>query len=315
MILCCGEALMDMIPVTCGDGRAAFRPCPGGAVFNTAVALGRLGARAGILTGLSTDFFGDQLRTALDESGVDRSLSPGSAHPTTLAFVQLSEGQARYAFHDENAAPRMIRAADLPALPGRVTTLFFGGISLCSEPCGSAYEALALRESARRVIMLDPNVRPGFAADAAAYRQRLDRLMACADILKLSEEDLEWLRPGAEPEAAIAELAGAGPSLVILTRGAKGATARTARGRTASRSAPAVTVADTVGAGDTFNAGVLAALDDAGALAKDRLAGLDRAILDDMLDLASRAAAVTVSRVGADPPTARELPARGTGAG
>ncbi|MGR3586821.1 MAG: PfkB family carbohydrate kinase, partial [Pseudooceanicola nanhaiensis] len=128
-ILCCGEALIDMIP-----GGGGYVPHTGGAVFNTAIALGRLGARAGMLTGLSRDMFGAMLEAELAASGVDTELVIRSDRLTTLAFVQRTEGKARYTFYDENSAGRMISADDLPELPEDVGTLFFGGISLVVEP-------------------------------------------------------------------------------------------------------------------------------------------------------------------------------------
>ncbi len=213
MILCCGEALIDMLPRETTAGEAAFAPYAGGAVFNTAIALGRLGAPAGFFSGLSTDLFGVQLAETLAASQVETDLCARSDRPTTLAFVRLTNGQASYAFYDENTAGRLLAPADLPALPDRVSTLFFGGISLVNEPAAATYEALMAREAPRRVTMLDPNIRPGFIADAAAYRARIGRMIALADILKLSDEDLHWLEgpgqilslarglPGPRPEA------------------------------------------------------------------------------------------------------------------
>ena len=143
MILCCGEALIDMLPRTTTDGVDAFAPFPGGSVFNTAIALGRLGEASGFFSGLSSDLFGDMLRDSLSASNVDHGPAHVSDRPTTLAFVRLIDGQATYAFYDENTAGRMLTAADLPDTPA--DALFFGGISLVAEPCGSAYDALQAR--------------------------------------------------------------------------------------------------------------------------------------------------------------------------
>lgn len=305
MFLCCGEALIDMIPVSGADGCAAFAPHTGGAVFNTAVALGRLGVRAGFLGGLSQDFLGQMLVDELTASGVDTSLSPRMDCPCTLAFVRLVNGQARYTFYDENTALRALTPDSLPALPDRVTGLFLGGISLIAEPCGSAYEALCLREAGRRLIMLDPNIRPGFIADEARYRARLTRMIAGADIVKLSDEDLAWLIPGNADDAA-KQLLAMGPALVLVTRGAEGAQAWRAQGGLRV-DAPRVQVADTVGAGDTFNAGFLAGLDDLGVGCRETLLALNAAQLAQALELAVRAAAITVSRPGANPPWRAEL--------
>ncbi|HCI98983.1 MAG TPA: carbohydrate kinase, partial [Sulfitobacter sp.] len=150
MILCCGEALIDMVAAPSLDGPDGFVPHSGGAVFNTAIALGRLGARAGMLTGLSHDMFGDQLADALKASDVDTTHIIRSNRPSALAFVKLEDGQASYSFFDENSAGRMIRPEDMPALPSDVTALFFGGISLASDPSASAYAALLDRQGGPR---------------------------------------------------------------------------------------------------------------------------------------------------------------------
>ena len=306
MILCCGEALIDMLPRRTAAGEAGFAPCPGGAVFNTAVALGRLGARAGLFSGLSDDLFGEMLQTALAASRVDTAFAVTSARPTTLAFVALQDGQASYAFYDENTAGRMLTPADLPALPTDISTLFFGGISLVAEPCGGTYEALLTREAGTRVTMLDPNIRPAFITDQTAYRARIARMMALADIVKFSDEDLHWfLGTGELDELAQGLLAG-GPKVVLLTEGAKGARAFTGNGAVSVAAAP-VDVADTVGAGDTFNAGFLASLHRAGALTRPGIAGLADQTLENALKLGVRAAGVTVSRAGANPPWENEL--------
>ncbi len=307
MILSCGEALIDMLPRTSTAGEAAFAPYAGGAVFNTAIALGRLGAPAGFLCGISTDLFGQVLIDTLAASKVDASLAIRSDRPTTLAFVKLVNGQASYAFYDENTAGRMITAADMPALPDRVTTLFFGGISLMVEPGGAAYQALMEREAGSgRVMMIDPNIRPSFIADEPAYRARITRMIALSDIVKISDEDLQWLEGAGDLATLAATLLAAGPKVVFVTEGAKGAHAFTARDAV-FLPAKKVVVADTVGAGDTFNAGVLAALHRDGLLNKAALAGIGAPGLKDALDLGIRAAAVTVSRPGANPPWAHEV--------
>lgn len=307
MILCCGEALIDMLPRQSAAGEAAFVPLPGGAVYNTALALGRLGVQAGLWCGLSDDLFGQMLAAPLAEAGVDIALCPRSDRPTTLAFVTLDQGQARYRFYDEGTAARMVGPEALPDLPPDITALYFGGISLIPEPCGSAHEALLLREAGRRLVMMDPNIRPGFVTDAAAYRARLGRMLARADIVKLSDEDLHWLMgPGAAGDHARTLMA-RGPAVVIVTAGAAGATAWCGDAVVAV-TPPPVAVVDTVGAGDTFNAGVLAALARAGALSRAGLRALGPEGLRAALDHGARVAAVTVGRAGANPPWAHELP-------
>ncbi|NCO88107.1 MAG: carbohydrate kinase [Rhodobacterales bacterium] len=306
MILCCGEALIDMLPRRTTVEEDAFAPYAGGAVFNTAIALGRLGAGVAFFSGLSSDLFGDLLRETLAASHVDSSPAHVSPRPTTLAFVRLVDGSATYAFYDENTAGRMLTPADLPQVAA--DALFFGGISLVGEPCGSAYEALQAREAGRAVTMIDPNIRPGFITDAPAYRARLDRMLALADIVKLSDEDLHWIMGDGDIATLARGLLARGPRLVCITEGAKGATGYSAAHTVAVAATP-VTVADTVGAGDTFNAGVLAHLAQAGALTKAGIAALDAGTIRDALTLGVRAAAITVSRPGANPPWAHELTA------
>ncbi|GAB1479391.1 carbohydrate kinase [Paracoccaceae bacterium] len=307
MILSCGEALIDMLPRTSTQGEAAFAPYAGGAVFNTAIALGRLGAPSGFFSGLSTDMLGEILADTLTASQVDTQYCARSARPTTVAFVKLVNGQATYAFYDEGTAGLMLSQDDLPALPDAVDTLFFGGISLVNDPAASTYEALQARESAARVTMIDPNIRPGFiAGKEAPYRARIERMVARADIVKLSDEDLHWLMGAGDLTTLARQILAKGPKVVFITEGAAGARAVTAN-QDRFVAAQKVTVADTVGAGDTFNAGALCALHQAGALTKARLAAVTDAELDAALSLGTRAAAVTVSRPGANPPWANEL--------
>lgn len=306
MILCCGEALIDMIAEISATGEPVFKPHAGGAIFNSAIAIGRLGVPSGLLTGLSSDFFGEILRKTMAASHVDDHHSIQSDRPTTLAFVRLVNSQASYAFYDENTATRMLHIDDIPALDDKVSVLLFGGISLISEPCGSTFEALMMREKAKRVIMLDPNIRANFIRDRDAYLARLNRMIKHADIVKLSDEDLGWFASEEDQDAKINEWLNQGVKLIIITRGANGADAYTAHGKLCV-AAQKVEVVDTVGAGDTVNAGILASLYNQQVLTKQAVAKLsDMAILQ-ALRLGIDAASVTVSRAGANPPWAHEL--------
>ncbi|ETX15368.1 carbohydrate kinase [Roseivivax halodurans JCM 10272] len=300
MILCCGECLIDMLPRESAAGEPAFAPYSGGAVFNTAIALGRLGAPAGFFGGLSTDLFGQILEDALRKSRVDARPSARSDRPTTLAFVTLTGGHAQYAFYDENTAGRMLTEDDLPDLGPEVTALFFGGISLVSEPAGDTYAALAAREAGKRPIMVDPNVRPGFIRDEVRYRARLTGMLGVADIVKVSDEDMAWLN--VTPESLIA----GGTSLVLVTRGAEGVDAIGPSGALHVDARPAQVV-DTVGAGDTFNAGLLAGLSRDGLLTRENLRNAPLDAVRPAVELGTRAASVTVSRAGANPPWEAEL--------
>ncbi|MBN7783730.1 carbohydrate kinase [Ponticoccus gilvus] len=299
MILCCGEALIDMLPRESAGGEPAFAPYAGGAVFNTAIALGRLGAPSGYFGGLSSDLFGRMLIAELEASGVDHQFCPRSGRPTTLAFVTLTDGHAQYAFYDENTAGRMLAEADLPLEASGIDALFFGGISLVSEPQAESYAAFCAL-AGDRPVMIDPNIRPGFITDEARYRTRLEAMLARADIVKVSDEDMDWL--GTTPEALLA----GGAALVTVTRGGEGVDLVTREG-TRRVAAHRVMVVDTVGAGDTFNAGLLAGLHKAGLLSRQ---ALSEARLDDLqgaAELGVQAAAVTVGRAGANPPWAHEL--------
>jgi fructokinase len=306
MIICCGEALIDMLPRESTGGEPAFAPYAGGAVFNSAIALGRLGVPTEFLCGLSTDFFGDMLRATLAASQVKSTFAPLSDRPTTLAFVRLVGGHATYLFYDENTAGRMLSEDDLPALPAEAQAMLFGAISLIPEPSGGAFEALMTREASGRVMMFDPNIRPNFIPDKPKHLDRMRRMMALADIVKLSDEDLLWFGEAGEAEEVAKRWLESGPSLVIVTGGAKGATAYT-KTFTTTVTPPSVTVVDTVGAGDTFNAGVLASLHDAGLLSKEAVRSLTEEQVRDALTLGVKTAAVTVSRAGANPPWRREL--------
>ncbi|MBS9478170.1 carbohydrate kinase family protein [Ancylobacter radicis] len=308
VLLCAGEALIDMVPRQMPEGRA-FLPLPGGSVFNTAIAAGRLGVPTAFWYGLSTDLFGDQLRAELARVGVDTALCRPSDRHSTLAFVTLVEGQARYLFLDENTAGRMLTPADLPEVPASVQALFIGGISLVGEPVGSTMEALAARvagDGQGRLIMLDPNIRPGFIRDEDAYRVRIRRLIGLAHVVKLSDEDLDWLMGEGDLADKARAVQAMGPRLVLVTQGSRGARVFGA-GLDVAVPAPIVTVADTVGAGDTFNAAFLAALERKGALAPAALAALDASAVADVLAFAVRAAAISVTRAGADPPWRHEM--------
>src|SRR5919108_4280683 len=227
MIVCCGEALIDMLPRESTTGEAAFAPYAGGAIFNSAIALGRLGTPVEFFSGLSSDLFGQQIREVLASSNAGSRYADISARPTTLAFVRLTDGHATYTFYDENTAGRMLTEADLPTFDADIDAMLFGAISLIPEPCGSAYEALMNREHENRVMMLDPNIRPGFIQDKDKHRARMGRMIALADIVKLSDDDLSWFGETGSHADVAAKWLELGPKLVIVTGGAQGATGYT----------------------------------------------------------------------------------------
>lgn len=249
---------------------------------------------------------GDILRETLRASNVDFSYCATLSRPTTIAFVKLIDGHATYAFYDENTAGRMITEAELPALGSDCEALHFGAISLIPEPCGSTYEALLMREHQSRVISLDPNIRPGFIKDKQAHMARILRMAAKSDIVKFSDEDLEWFGVEGDEETLARHWLHHGAKLVVVTRGAKGAVGYTANFKVEVAS-ERVEVVDTVGAGDTFDAGILASLKMQGLLTKAQVASLTEEQIRKALALGAKAAAVTVSRAGANPPFAHEI--------
>lgn len=306
MIICCGEALIDMLPRRLPDGSPVCLPVPGGAIFNTAIALGRLGEETHFVSGLSTDLFGRQLAAHLEASQVRTAFCRRSPRPTTLAFVTLTDGHAEYNFYDEMTAGRMLDVSDLPELPDQISAMHFGAISLIPEPCASAYEELMRRYHQRCVISLDPNIRPGFIHDELAYRARLQRMGAMSDIIKVSDEDLAWLEPGKSFESAAADWLSNGAKVILLTMGGSGVRALTGQ-QDVTVPAVAAQVVDTVGAGDSFNAGFLASLRQSGSLEKSALENLSDDTLRRALGFAAQVAAITVARAGANPPWADEI--------
>lgn len=314
MIICCGEALIDMVPVTSESGQASFAPLVGGAIFNTATGLGRLGVQVGMLSGISNDLFGEQLCQELSDSHVDTSYLMRSNAPTTLAFVSLNDGHASYTFYDENSAGRSVHIDDVPSLSSSksvktpCTALYFGGISLINEPAADAYCAIAQQYAVDMVIILDPNIRTSFITNDQAYRERLQNIIAVADIIKVSDEDLDWLVGSSGVEAdQVSALRGQSKAIVVVTKGADGATAYLGTGESVHQAVPKVSVVDTVGAGDTFNAGFMAKLANQKLMSKSALAAVTPAQLSASLAFAAKVAAINVSRQGANPPWLSEL--------
>jgi fructokinase len=306
MIVCCGEALIDMVPD--GERTEAFLARPGGCPFTTAIAAARLGARTLFLGRIGMDFFGESLAERLRASGVDTSLVARRDQPTTLAFVKRSpDGDARYAFYSIGAADRSLDPSDLPASLGPdARFLAVGSISILQEPLASTVEALIERESGRTLVSLDPNVRPSMVLDREAYLARLLRWASMSAIVKASSEDLEWLFPETASGDRASRFLRAGADLVVETRGRAGAIARTRR---IEVEAPAfeVRVVDTIGAGDTFRAALLVMLDEAGIATRQALSSCGEAFLRDALAFSQAAAAIDCQRMGAKPPSLGEV--------
>ncbi|MCX4909637.1 carbohydrate kinase [Streptomyces sp. NBC_00878] len=300
MIVVAGEALIDLVPSEAG-ALAALDPRRGGGPYNTAVALGRLGSPAAFCSRISHDAFGEALVAGLREAGVDVSSVERGAEPTTLAVASIAaDGSAGYSFYVEGTADRLFSASS--QLPDGTRAVSFGTCSLVLEPGATAYEELMRIAAARGVFTaLDPNIRSVLIPDADAYRARFKSWLPSVSLLKLSQEDAEWL--GGTPREWLAS----GPSAVVVTRGGDGLTAYTRDGAEYAVPGEPVDVVDTIGAGDTVNAALLHGLAAHDALSGQALADLGADGWHALLRFAARAAAITCSRAGAEPPYAHEV--------
>lgn len=314
MFVVCGEALWDLFGSGEG-GQVRFEGRAGGSPFNVAVGLARLDQPVALFACLSTDRLGQRLAEVLHAEGVATELLVRRDRPTTLSLVDVDDaGGASYAFYGVGGADRMIALADLPVLGPAVWGLHAGSYSLVADPVGTSLLALFRREAGRRLLTLDPNVRLVAEPDRDLWRRRVDAFVAASDLVKVSVQDIAALHPG-EPATAVARCwRAAGPAMVVTTDGARGATAYGAFGEV-TMPAPAVTVADTVGAGDSFMAALVAGLRDRGIVRRQALAQMDREQVAALLGLAADAAAVTCGRRGADPPRRGEIGRRAGGPG
>ena len=308
MFLVCGEALYDLFVEEETPAGLRIDARIGGSPFNVAVGLARLGRPAALLTGVSNDALGDRLAAALEAEGVETRFLARMENPTTLAVVALGpEGAPRYTFYGEGAADRSLTRERLPELPRAVSCLHFGSFSLVVEPTAGTLLALAERERGRRFLSLDPNVRANVEPDLARWRRGIERFARTADLVKLSEEDLAHLDPTADPDRLAGAWLEGGARMVVLTRGAGGAAAWTADGR-AEHPGFAAEVADTVGAGDAFQAALLCGLEEAGRLAPGPDARpVTAPEAGRLLAFACDAAARSCARRGADFPRRSEL--------
>ncbi|GGE48556.1 fructokinase [Agaricicola taiwanensis] len=309
MLLSCGDSLIDFMPMRTADGREAFIPVAGGSCLNVAVAMARLGAQAGFVGGISTDMFGAMIAAHAEASGVSLACSLRPQAQTTLAFVRLADGEPSYAFYDESSATRQWRH-EAGAIPfERVEALHIGSTSLIADQGHAEGLKLVDEAKARCIISFDPNCRPNLVTDLDDYRGKMEAFMVRADILRLSDVDFSYLYGDADVATFAAGALADGVSLMVLTEGEKGARAWTRTGMI-SVEALRVDVADTIGAGDTFQGALMVALLE-GQHLKDREA-LSAMAPDDVercLLFAAKCAAVTCSRAGANPPWRYELPA------
>ncbi|OZF08875.1 carbohydrate kinase [Rhodococcus sp. 15-1154-1] len=308
-ILVCGESLVDLVPVHEGP---LLSPKLGGGPFNVAVSLGRLGTNVSFMSRVSTDAFGEQILGSLRDAGVDTTWVQRGAEPTTLAMTTLADdGSAQYSFYADGTADRLV--ADPGELPDEITTLSFGTLSLLYEPGASMYAALLHRaHAAGKLTMLDPNIRPA-AIDSTSgditadgFRTRFKSWLPSVDILKVSEDDAHWLGLGPEGTTVDDWLA-AGVAAIVMTRGGDGISVFTSAGEFSVPGVP-VDVVDTIGAGDTVHGALLAYLTNETIVTTRDLNDMGAGDWKAALRFAARAAAITVSRPGADPPWASEAP-------
>jgi fructokinase len=304
VIVVAGEALIDLAP-----REGLLLPLAGGSPYNVAIGLGRLGATTAFAGPLSSDRFGGLLGERLLTAGVSLDLAPRTDEPTTLAVVHLDDrGRASYAFYLEGTSTRALTAGSLPTLPeGAALHVSFGAVVADTPGTGPALTTLLTDTPGLRLTSLDPNVRPGVIADLGSYAERIERLIGAVDLVKVSDEDLLLLHPGADPLSIARRWAGAGPAAVVVTRGPDGAVAVRPDGTELAVPGRQVVVVDTVGAGDAFTAGLLAWLDDHDQLDRGTLTTMPDAGLRAALEHAVHVAAVTCTRAGAEPPTAAEL--------
>ena len=304
MFVIIGEALIDLVGQR---GSRTLVAHPGGSPANVALGLGRLGDPVTLVTHLGQDSFGDMISRHLQASGVRVDGGSGAGAKTSLAVATLAAGMATYDFRIE------WDIGDLDPLPIETRCLHTGSLATVLEPGGARVGDLLAREHRRgRVtISYDPNVRPALLGTPEEALPGIEHLVALSDVVKVSDEDLQWLYPDRQDEDVAREWLGLGPALVVVTRGGQGVFAVTA-GLEVRRPATPIDLVDTVGAGDSFTSGLLDGLrraDLIGGVRRDDLAAIDESSLVSVLDTASLIAAITCSRPGADPPTRAEVEA------
>lgn len=310
MILVCGEALVDLFIKARGEGGLNAEAVVGGSPFNVAVGLARLGCPAAFCGAIARDPLGEELVATLVRNGVEVAHVRRSDRPTTLSLATATrDGSVHYRFYGEQAADRDLPAEALPDCSG-FAAIAVGSYSLGVEPVGSTIETLLAREGARRVVSIDPNLRPDLIGDMASWRQRFARLVTHATVVKASAEDIATAYgEKADAGAMAAAWLAAGVKLVAVTRGEKGASAYLADGTVLDVPARPIRLIDAVGAGDTFHAALLAFLAGRGKLDRQAIATIDHETVTEALHYAASAASITCSRRGADLPSRQEVEA------
>ncbi|ALE80844.1 carbohydrate kinase family protein [Pseudonocardia alni] len=315
VIAVAGEALVDIVPA---PAQGYWELAPGGSPANVAVGLSRLDVPARMLARLADDLLGRKLRDHLADNGVDLSHSVEADEPSSLAIVELAaDGQASYDFRIAGTADWQWTDDELAGAldegpAGPVVAVHSGSLALTTAPGHDALRELLASAVDTATVSYDPNFRPLLMGTPEEILPGVHELLGVADVVKVSEEDLGWLHPGREPGDVVGEWLELGPAVVVVTLGANGVLAGTSSGLHLVLPGRTVEVVDTVGAGDSFSAALLAGLHRRGLLgatARDDLYRIDRPTLEAVLTEAVAASAITCSRHGANPPTRAELDA------
>ncbi len=264
--------------------------------------MARLGAPAGFVGGISTDLFGRIIADHASASRVDLRYAVRSDHQTTLAFVRTVAGEPRYAFYDEATASRnwTYRPGSMPF--GEIEAIHVGSTTLANDQ-GAANALAMVKDAGGSVtISFDPNCRPNLVRHKARYVDQMNVFAAAADIVRMSDVDFEFLYGGSDHGGRAKSLIAAGTSLVVVTRGIKGAQAWHREAGLVEVEAPTIDVVDPIGAGDSFQAALLFALRAIERIKREALAQLNCDELGRALSFAATCAAFTCGRAGADPP-------------
>lgn len=309
MIIVGGENLVDFVQTDDREGTPLYQAKPGGSPYNCAMAIGRQGASVGYITPISTDTLGDMLADTLTDSGVVL-LAQRCDKPTSLAVVSLNEGVPSYQFYRENTAERKVSFEMLMnSTPDSATAFYVGSLALAGGADAEVWADYYCAMHEKGMFnALDPNIRPAFIHERKTYIARLDRVLMQTDLLKLSDEDLNWLYPNENiTDAANMLMKRTSAKLLVVTLGIEGAFAFANEHMVTVKSAPVTNLRDTVGAGDTFMATLLAYLKRENALTTHDLAGMDVEKVENLLNYAACAAAVNCEEVGCNPPTLSAL--------
>ena len=307
MIICAGESLIDMVSFV---GEAEYTPHVGGSNFNSAIALGRLGANSYYFGAISNDSYGELIENSLRHSKVKEDFIIKTNRPTTLAYADVVNGIAEYTFVDEHSAGRMLDQTSLEPFVNKVKeakALLVGGISLQAEPCGSSWQWLIEQVAGNLPIYFDANIRPDFIENKKNYFDRFVELTFKVDIIKISDEDYRYLYGVEDFNEVSKDWLHNGVKLVILTLGAEGSKVIYDNGKDVFVKSQKVDVVDTIAAGESFNGGFLLRLDEQGLLDRESLNNINNTQLESTLSFANKVASITVTKKGANPPWLSEI--------